>query len=57
MAYAKEFTDAISSYVAALAPVLVLPGEEEMRALAEGALRVLMGEEARDYEKEANCHA
>ncbi len=54
MAYAKEFTDAISSYVSGFAPVLVLPGEEEMRALAEGALRVLNGEEARDYEKEAN---
>ncbi len=54
MAYSKEFTDAISGYVSPLAPVLVLPGEEEMRALAEGALRVLMGEAPKDYEKEAN---
>ncbi len=54
MAYSKEFTEAISGYVAALAPVLVLPGEEEMRSLAEGALRVLNGEPARDYDKEAH---
>ncbi len=52
MAYSKEFTDAISSYVSPMAQVLVLPGEEEMRSLAEGALRVLHGEAARDYEKE-----
>ncbi len=54
MAYSEEFTDAISSYVSHFAPVLVLPGEEEMRSLAEGALRVLNGEEARNYEKEAS---
>ncbi len=53
MAYSKAFTDAISAYVSPLAPVLVLPGEEEMRSLAEGALRVLHGEPARDYDKEA----
>ncbi len=54
MAYSQAFTDAISSYVSSFAPILVLPGEEEMRSLAEGALRVLNGESARDYEKEAN---
>ena len=33
-----------------IAPVLVYPGEDEMLALAQGALRVLMGEEtARQY--------
>lgn len=53
MAYCKPFTDAISGYVGGLAPVLVLPGEEEMAALAEGALRVLHGEPVRDYEQEA----
>ncbi len=53
MAYSKVFTDAITSYVGGLAPVLVLPGEEEMTALAEGALRVLHGESPKDYEKEA----
>ena len=35
----------IEEYVSFLAPVLVFPGEEEMQALAEGALRVLRGEE------------
>ncbi len=30
-------------------PVLRLPGEEEMRSLAEGALRVLHGEQAKVY--------
>lgn len=32
--------------VGKLAPILVIPGEEEMRSLAEGALRVLRGEDA-----------
>jgi len=31
--------------VGKIAPVLRLPGEEEMRSLAEGALRVLHGEQ------------
>ena len=33
------------AYVGRLAPVLRLPGEEEMRSLAEGALRVLRGQQ------------
>lgn len=49
MAYSERFCDEISSYVSAVAPVLRLPGEEEMRALAEGALRVLHGEPCREY--------
>lgn len=53
MAYSQVFTNAITAYVGALAPILLLPGEEEMVALAEGALRVLHGEQPRDYEKEA----
>ena len=33
-----------------IAPCLVYPGEDELLALAQGALRVLKGEEqARDY--------
>lgn len=44
MAYEQFFCDDITAYVGRLAPVLRLPGEEEMRALAEGALRVLHGE-------------
>ena len=38
--YASRLTDRLVE----LAPVLRFPGEEEMRALAEGALRVLHGE-------------
>lgn len=53
MAYSKPFTDAITGYVGKLAPIILLPGEEEMAALAEGALRVLHGEPARNYEQEA----
>ena len=44
MAYEQFFCDDITAYVRRLAPVLRFPGEEEMRALAEGALRVLHGE-------------
>ena len=44
MAYEQCFCDDITAYVGRLAPVLRVPGEEEMRALAEGALRVLHGE-------------
>lgn len=49
MAYCKPFCDEITSYITSLAPVLRLPGENEMRALAQGALRVLHGEPARQY--------
>lgn len=41
MAYSERFCDEISSYVSKVAPILRLPGEEEMRSLAEGALRAL----------------
>lgn len=44
MAYEQFFCDDITAYVGRLAPVLRFPGEEEMRALAEGALWVLHGE-------------
>ncbi|MDR3075841.1 MAG: butyrate kinase [Synergistaceae bacterium] len=50
MARFKYLADSIISRVKFLAPVEVVPGEEEMGALAQGALRVLRGEEpARDY--------
>ena len=35
----------IEDYVSYLAPVYIYPGEDEMLALAQGALRVLRGEE------------
>ena len=52
IAYSQRLTDAITEYIGPLAPVISLPGEEEMRSLAEGALRVLHGEEAKRYEGE-----
>ncbi len=46
----KDLVEWIRERVAFIAPVLVYPGEDEMLALAQGALRVLRGEEeARDY--------
>jgi butyrate kinase len=41
MAYSERFCEEISSYVSKIAPILRFPGEEEMKALAEGALRAL----------------
>lgn len=50
LAYSDSFVDLIRRRVAFIAPVLVYPGEDEMKALAQGALRVLGGrEEARQY--------
>ena len=45
MAYEQFFCDDITAYVGKIAPVIRLPGEEEMRSLAEGALRVLHGQQ------------
>ncbi len=45
MAKSKMFIKMITEKVKFLAPVFVYPGEQEMRALAMGALRVLRGEE------------
>ena len=45
MAYSQRLTDAVKGYVEKIAPVLVLPGENEMLSLAQGALRVLHGRE------------
>jgi butyrate kinase len=50
MAHLAPIVEAIRRRVAFVAPVHVLPGEDELRALAEGALRVVRGEEpARSY--------
>lgn len=45
LAYSKMLTDWIVERVGFIAPVCILPGENEMEALAFGALRVLRGEE------------
>ena len=45
VAYGKEAVTAITELVDWIAPVTVYPGEMEMLALAQGALRVLTEEE------------
>lgn len=45
MAYSKYLVNYITSYLERFVKVYVYPGEDEMRALAEGALRVLNKEE------------
>ncbi|MFS0863415.1 butyrate kinase [Fredinandcohnia sp. 179-A 10B2 NHS] len=50
LAYGKEFVSSISEQINWIADVIVHPGENELQALAEGALRVLRGEEeAKNY--------
>ncbi|MHA6259546.1 butyrate kinase [Sporosarcina sp. CAU 1771] len=50
LAYGKEFIEQISSRIDWISDVVVYPGEDELQALAEGALRVLSGEEeAKNY--------
>jgi len=45
LAYSEFITSEIVRRVSFISPVIVVPGEEEMEALALGALRVLHGEE------------
>ena len=45
MAYSQRLVDAIAQWVQFIAPIVTIPGEEELEALAAGALRVLRGEE------------
>lgn len=45
MAYSRRLVDAITKRVRFIGPIAVIPGEEELEALATGALRVLRGEE------------
>ena len=45
IAYSEYVTKGIESYVSWIAPVVVYAGEDEMRSLALGGLRVLRGEE------------
>ena len=46
LAFSSMLVEWIKARVNWIAPVLVFPGEDEMRALAEGVLRVLRGEAA-----------
>lgn len=50
LAWSKKMTRMVKQYVEAIAPVVVMPGEKEMEALALGALRIVSGQEkASDY--------
>jgi butyrate kinase len=46
MAHSERAVERLRSYVDWIAPVAVFPGEDELRALAEGVFRVLDGEES-----------
>ncbi|MEI6100545.1 MAG: butyrate kinase [Eubacteriales bacterium] len=45
LAFSNRFTGSIKQRVGLIAPVKVYPGEDEMRAMVGGVLRVLRGEE------------
>jgi butyrate kinase len=45
IAHSAFITDGIAQRVGFIAKVVKQPGEDELRALAQGALRVLTGEE------------
>lgn len=45
LAYSTRFTGCIKQHTGLIAPVKIYAGEDEMLALAQGALRVLRGEE------------
>ncbi|MDN4607765.1 butyrate kinase [Sporosarcina sp. F6_3S_P_2] len=45
LAYGKQYVEMIKSRVNWISEVVVYPGEDELQALAEGALRILNGEE------------
>ncbi|MED4530639.1 butyrate kinase [Metabacillus fastidiosus] len=53
LAFSKQFVKEIASYTDWIADTIVHPGENELQALAEGATRVLRGEETvKHYPKE-----
>lgn len=45
IAYGKQVCEDIKSNVGWIAPIVIYPGEDELLALAQGAIRVLNGEE------------
>lgn len=50
LAYSEMLSDMISEKIENLLPVIIMPGEKEMQALAFGALRIMEGKEvARDF--------
>lgn len=58
VAHDETFTDSVARHCGFIAPVIVMPGEFEMEAMANGALRVLTGEEeVKVYTGEHVCKA
>lgn len=58
LAFSKRLVEYVTRRVKFIAPVEVIPGEDEMLALAQGTLRVLSGEEkAKIYENEVQKNA
>ncbi len=54
MAYSERVVRQLSGYLEWIAPIRIYPGEDELRALAEGVFRVLSGEEqARRFGEQA----
>ncbi|QWB99485.1 butyrate kinase [Mycoplasmatota bacterium] len=45
IAYSEYFINYLKEYINPIMPIKVYPGEDEMRSLAEGAMRVLLKEE------------
>ncbi len=45
LAYSKMFTELVKERIRFLAPVELIPGENEMKSLAQGGVRVMRGEE------------
>jgi len=45
MAHSQKLTDELRRFVDWIAPLAIFPGEDELRAMAEGVLRVLRSEE------------
>ena len=45
LAYSEMFTDLVKERIGFLGPVVVIPGENEMKSLAQGVVRVMRGEE------------
>lgn len=57
LAYSKILMEAIMERISFIAPIKIYPGEDEMKALNEGALRVIEGkEEAKIYENEVKIN-
>jgi butyrate kinase len=45
MAFSERLVGRLRMYIEWIAPITVYPGEDELRAIAEGVFRVLNGEE------------